>query len=130
MANKPFAFTGFVSRDTLEKGAEVKIKNDAGAESGLVIRIAGPDSLRRRQVAERIYDARIESGDIKPMKLSELDKANLEEAVASTISWQYPSGFDGPECTPENIRKLYSDYPTILSQVIAAGKTRSLFMKS
>ncbi|APX70749.1 MULTISPECIES: hypothetical protein [unclassified Brucella] len=127
---KKFEFAGFISRDAAEKGADVRIRNDKGEESGLVIRIAGPDAKKRRKVAERIFDARIEAGTVKPMTLSEIDAANLEEAVAATISWQFPEGFDGPECTAENVRKTYVEYPSILQQVISAGKNKALFTKS
>lgn len=128
--SKSYDFAGFVSREAAENGAEVRIRNDKGEESGLIIRIAGPDAKKRRQVAERIFDARIDAGTVKPMTLSEIDDANMEEAVAATISWQFPEGFEGPECTPANVRKIYVEYPSILHQVIAAGKNKALFTKS
>ncbi|MFE0233459.1 hypothetical protein ACFW0F_05930 [Brucella anthropi] len=127
---KTFDFPGFASREASEKGTEVPIRNDTGDVSGIVIRIAGPDSLRRRQVAERIFDARVDAGTVKAMTLSEIDAANLEEAVAATISWLFPSDFEAPDCTAENVRKVYTEYPSILSQVIAAGKNKALFTKS
>ena len=127
---KTFDFSGFASREASEKGTEVPIRNDAGEDSGIIIRIAGPDSSRRRQIAERIFDSRVEAGTVKPMTLSEIDAANLEEAIAATISWKFPAAFEGPECTAENVRKVYTDYPSILSQVIAAGKNKALFTKS
>lgn len=130
---KQFDFDGnFVSVDRQEEGYEFEVKNDAGKPSGFFITVAGPDSQRRHSTQARIQEAM--QGNIvstiagKPNETSATFRdMELDDLVAATISWRYPEGFDGPPCTPDNARSLYTRHSTIRAQVSKAAGDLSRF---
>ncbi|AVX04351.1 hypothetical protein MXMO3_01826 [Maritalea myrionectae] len=150
---KNFDFnTNFVSVDSQEKGAEFEVYSDAGEPTGMFITLAGPDSTRRKKTHARLKDFYLKFGisaqkdDPKGRKArraaaaqgskytgdtsNELHAMQMEDAVAATISWRYPDGFEGPKCTAENAIVLYSKHPTLLEQVLDAADDLNRFMKS
>lgn len=149
--SKTFDFeAGFVSVDKQEKGAEFEVLNDAGDKTGFFITLAGPDSLRRKETKDRLTEyfvaiqksalieaqtknrkqrrAEAAGASVKPSGPS-LHDLQLEDAVAGTISWRYPEGFAGPECTPENVRSIYAKHPTLFEQVLEAADNLDLFSR-
>lgn len=115
---KNFDFnTNFVSVDSQEKGAEFEVYSDAGEPTGMFITLAGPDSTRRKKTHARLKDFYLKFGisaqkdDPKGRKArraaaaqgskytgdtsNELHAMQMEDAVAATISWRYPDGFEG-----------------------------------
>lgn len=142
----------FVSIDSQENGAEFEVVSDKGAPTGFFIRLAGPDSTRRKKTKAKLNEyfvqrqaAAMTAGLVKNRKQRRAEAAGegrgeatgpaladlqLEDAVAATISWRYPKGHDGPECTPENVRALYTRHPTLLEQVIERADDLDLFSKS
>lgn len=141
MTNKTFDFdTNFVSVESQEKGSEFEVINDAGQKTGMFIRLAGPDSARRKKTQARLKDFYLKSGIGVPKAetvnnrkarralatqgdrysgetADQLYDLRMDDLVAATISWRYPDGFAGPECTPESAEELYHKHPTLLEQV-------------
>ena len=63
MTNKTFDFdTNFVSVESQEKGSEFEVISDAGKKTGMFIRLAGPDSPRRKRTQARLKDFYLKSG--------------------------------------------------------------------
>jgi hypothetical protein len=151
MTNKQFDFeTNFVSVESQEKGSEFEVISDAGKKTGWFICLAGPDSVRRRKTSSRLQDFYLKSGiatsSTTPRNRRErraamsedqysgaladqLRQLRLDDMVAATISWRYPEGFDGPECTPENSRSTYEKHPTLFEQVGEAADDLDRFTK-
>lgn len=112
-----FNFDAFPSIAAEKAGIDIKIKLEDGSESGFVIHAIGPNGDRRRAFREDLFTKRTERG-LKKLTLAEVDQSRLDEAVAATISWTFPEGQTGPECTPENAREIYTNHPSILDQVM------------
>lgn len=127
----------FVSVDSQEQGAEFEVINDAGSKTGFYIKLAGPDSTRRKKTRARVAEHvlkqlnRAEPVGRKARRASDasnngdaatiLRELQLDDLVAATISWRYPEGFNGPECTADNVRKLYTKHTTLFEQVAEAA---------
>lgn len=137
----------FVSVDSQEQGAEFEVVNDAGEKTGFFIRLAGPDSKRRKKTQAKLTDFYMKSGiGVAPANRKErraqaaedryngdaaiaLHDLRMDDLVAATISWRYPKDKTGPDCTPENVRKLYSVHPTLFAQVSEKADDLDLFTK-
>lgn len=126
--------TNFISVESQEEGSEFEVVSDAGRGTGMFIRLAGPDAERRKKAKERLTDAlfsmnrlgaQITDGE-RSRKLAVL---HMDDMVAATISWRYPEGFEGPPCTPENVRKIYGKHSTLLAQVMNAADDLKRFTK-
>lgn len=130
-ARPAFDFNRFTQPELQEAGYDVNINLPNGKPSGMVIRIAGPDSKRRKAVSKAAMNARIQAGKGRGIKLSaeEIEEANINEMVAGTISWRFPDGFDGPKCTPEEVRRIYTTHPEIFQQVWDAGNELANFTR-
>lgn len=140
-----FSFeTNFVSVDSQEKGAEFEVINDQGKKTGFFIKIAGPDSQRRKKTRARIAEHLMKNiGRVQPQgraarraaqestgdSASTLRELQLDDLVAATMEWRYPKDFSGPQCTPENIRKLYEKHPTLFEQVAEAADDLDRFTR-
>lgn len=118
---KAFDFSGFGSVDDQNLGHDVNILRLDGAESGMTIRVAGPDSDRRKQFARQHINARLKAGKPVEMTAESVEEDGIKELVAAVISWSFPKGFDGPKCTHENVRKIFETHPYIRRQVAAAA---------
>ncbi|MAN77778.1 MAG: hypothetical protein CML24_11445 [Rhizobiales bacterium] len=145
MTNKTFDFdTNFVSVESQEKGSEFEVISDAGKKTGMFIRLAGPDSPRRKRTQARLKDFYLKSGIGVPKAdavnnrkarralatqgdrysgetADQFYELRMDDLVAATISWRYPEGFSGPDCTPENAADLYQKHPTLFEQVAGAA---------
>jgi len=153
MTDKVFDLdSAFISVDSQEKGAEFEVISDAGEKTGFFITLAGPDSKRRKTAKSRLMDYFIQkqasaalAGQPKNRKQRRaeaaglaqdvstgpaFDELQLDDAVAATISWRFPEGKTGPECTPENVREIYARHPTLLEQVLEKAEDLDLFSKS
>lgn len=153
MTTKSFDFdTNFVSVDSQEKGAEFEIISDAGKKTGMFICLAGPNSMRRKKTQARLQDFYMKSGIAIPKAevnnrkarraaaslgeeqysgalADQVRELRMADLVVATISWRYPEGFAGPECTPENAETLYTKHPTLFEQVGEAADDLDRFTK-
>lgn len=150
--SKTFDFdTNFVSVESQEKGSEFEVINDAGNPTGMFICLAGPDSTRRKKTQARLKDFYLKSGIGAPKAEATNRKARralaaqgdrysgetadqlydlrMDDLVAATLSWRFPDGFSGPECTEENARNLYHKHPTLFEQVGEAADDLDRFTK-
>lgn len=129
----------FLSVDSQEEGTEVDLKNDSGVKTGFKVRLAGPDSARRKRTKDKMGDYLISIGAIsskgKPGEVVDgssatLAELQLDDMVAATISWTFPEGTDAIPCTPSEVRKLYSRFPTLYARVREAAEDIARFTKS
>lgn len=145
--------TAFISVQSQENGSEFEVLNDNDEPTGFFIRLAGPDSTRRKRVKARLTDFFMKSGIGTPKAEPknrrqrralavtgpedryagdtslELQALQMDDMVAATISWRYPEGFVGPECNEDNVRHLYSIHPTLYEQVQIAAEDLDRFTK-
>jgi|TARA_A100001391_G_scaffold205427_1_gene206151 hypothetical protein len=149
---KTFDFdTNFVSIESQEKGSEFEVINDAGQKTGMFICLAGPDSTKRKKTQARLKDFYLKSGigQAKPEATNRkarralatqgdrytgetadlLYELRMDDLVAATISWRFPEGMSGPDCTPENAAALYHKHPTLFEQVGEAADDLDRFTK-
>lgn len=142
MSEATFSFdANFISVDSQERGSEFELTNDAGQPSGFFIRLAGPDSERRKRTKERISDFFLANGVLSDGRQAvnagglqmlegasaKLHALHMDDMVAATISWRFPKSFDGPACTPDEVRALYTKHPTIFKKVREAAESLSRF---
>jgi hypothetical protein len=125
-----FDFGSFSSREVHDEGFDVQILKPDGEPSGFVVRVAGPESERRKKVERAKIRERLSSGKRVAVTAEQIENFPIDEAVAATISWQYPDGFNGPSCTPENARKIYKDHADIREQVLSAANNLANFTKA
>lgn len=116
-----FDFSGFGSVADQNLGHDVKIMRLDGTDSGMVIKVAGPDSDRRKRFARSTVNARLKAGRPLAITAESAEEDAMAELVAATISWSFPEGFDGPECTPANVRNVYETHGYIRRQVMSAA---------
>lgn len=148
--SKTFDFdTHFLSVDSQEKGSEFEVVNDAGDKTGMFICLAGPDSKRRKATKAKLQDFFFKHGmsSAAPKNRKErraaksggdsytgdtakaFNELQMDDMVAATISWRYPDGFAGPECTPDNVQAMYEKHPTLFEQVVEAADELDRFTK-
>lgn len=109
---------------------QVNITLPNGEVTDIIIEVAGQDSekFRKAEVAKR--NRRLKAA-MKNKKVSaeQLDEEGLNLLVSCTVSWQNVMwGKEELECTPDNVRKLYTKHPFIREQVDEAIADRTLFM--
>lgn len=114
-----------------EDGIDVEIKGpDGKTPLGFSIKIAGPDSERRKKAVQAIMDERIEDEDLDAPTAADNAENVKRVTAAATISW---TSFilDGSEypCTEDNALALYSRFAWMYEQVLAKGARRSAFTK-
>lgn len=117
---------------TQEDGVEVHIVHPAtGDDTGIVIRVAGPDSQRRRVVQKRVTDQRLKRRRNKPLTSDELEDEALRVAAGATISWAgvRDNGVD-LEFSNDAAIALYRKHRWIYEQVEADGNDRAAFLKN
>lgn len=100
-----------------DEGAVIDLRHPAtGEKLDMWIKVAGPDSklAKRRQAEIRRKMRGQKAGKID---LDMWEAEALETRVAVTLDWGGIE-FDKPlECTPENVRMVYSDFPWVADQV-------------
>lgn len=114
--------------------AAVEITNPAtGEPTGIKITLAGPDSDAYRKIAMKVQNEQLQYAMKNRGKTTaERLAANaLETLIGATVSWEGLAE-DGKEleCTPENVRRVYTEFPFIKEQVDEFLGDRRNFFKS
>lgn len=122
----------FVTPEAQSEGYDLEVLKPDGTKSGMVITLVGPDDPRRKVISQASLDRKLKSGRGRQMlrtTAAEIEQNNFDEAVAATIRWRYPKGFNGPECTPDNVMRTYKRYSDIYGQVLEAMNDLANFTK-
>lgn len=96
------------------------------------ITLHGPDSTAQKEVTRKFQNKALKDG-VKRKKLNisaeQMDAQALALTVAATADWENIE-LEGEtlECTPENAKKLYKDYPWIREQVEEFMADRANFL--
>ncbi len=117
---KSFDFGAFSDIEVQEDGYDMPVLKPDKTPSGMIIRVAGPNSERRRKARNARLNRRIAKMGKIAVTAEQADDQVIEDAVIATIGWSFPEGFNGPECTPDNARNIYTKHNDILLQVIEA----------
>lgn len=117
---------------------EIEIKRAvSGAGTGLFISVVGRDGDAYRSRVRAMADENLRrAGGRSDVSLDKLEAKNIDALVAATVSWR-SDGDDGHitlrgerlECTPPNVRRLYTEILPIREQVSEAISDLSLFIK-
>lgn len=115
-----------------EEGTDVHIMHPiSGEDTGMVIRVAGPDSERARKARNDSTTKKIKARRLAKLDGEELDDDNRMNLAKMVISW---SGFvyNGQPipCAPDRVAKVFRDFPFIYEQVNLAAGDRGSFIKS
>lgn len=108
----------------------------SGAPVGITVTVASMDSERARAVEKTQRNARIQKltrGGRRNAALTadELEKDGLDLLVHCTVSWDgVTENGQALECTPENVRRVYTSYPWLREQVDQAVADRANFFKA
>jgi len=115
-------------QEAQEAGVDVDIRDPNGKKLGIIIKVAGPDSLRQRKAIEKMAADRLASDDPSPLSPAELFDRQTRGLAVATISWN-EFKLDGGiyELNEENAYKLYQRFPFIRDQVAERAGRRSAF---
>jgi len=101
-----------------------------GEELDIQIKLAGTDSDIYRETIRKQINRRLKKG-IKRLSLEETENENLELLVACTLDWKNVVYEGEPlECTPENVKFIYSQFPWIKEQVDDFIGDRANYLKN
>ena len=113
-----------------EEGAEIAILSmDGKTLTGLVIRVAGPDSERARRAREALHQELVDAQRTTPLTPAEVSSRGARFLAKLTVGWSPNVKVDGDElsASEENAFKVYERYRFIRVQV-DNGADRSAFM--
>lgn len=104
-----------------------------GDGRSVTLTLAGMDSSRAKRTERAALDRRLKqsAGRRSAVTATDIDSDSLEVLASVTLSW---SGFvvDGQEieCTPENAKRLYKQWPWLREQAQAFVEDRANFLKA
>ena len=104
-----------------------------GLPTNIKITLASVDSDRYRQASLRIQNEQLKALEKGRNKASaeRLAAGSLDLLVSVTVSWEGIAENGVPlDCTPENVRRVYSELPFIREQVDDFFADRRNFFKS
>lgn len=117
-------------KKTQEDGIDVHIKDPAGHDLGMVIRVAGPDSERQKKAVQKLQDERLQSEDVMPMTAEEIARRQVRGLAMSVIGWSKTIvGGRELKYSEENAVELFNRFPWIREQVEAKAGKRAAFLK-
>lgn len=127
-------FAELDTSDLAEAGVSVVLNHPATGEPlDATITVAGVDSKRFRKAKHEVDNRRlgtmVRRGKAN-LTAEQLDEESLAILVLCTLGWKNVSWDDKPlECTPENVRMLYTKLPWVREQVDRAMGDRERFLK-
>lgn len=141
MADLKFDLGEVDTKTRSEEGVAMTIRKLDGTEltrdgKPVQIFLRGPDSEaylagQQAQVRKRLSRA-ADRGSLKAadIDLDEADRDALELMVSCTVKWDGVKTPDGKpiDCTPDNVRALYQNYPLIREQVDVFITNRAHFI--
>lgn len=115
--------------ESQETGVPVAlIHPGTGADLGVTIVVAGPDSKLAKGAERLMIDGRIRGRKVKQLTAEELQVEGLKKLAACVISW------DGMldqgkalECNTENVLRVFGMCPWIAEQVAETAGDRAAF---
>lgn len=116
-----------------EDGIPVEIlKPDFVTPMGVTIRVAGPDSKRRRKAVAEIVGSASKSQDLTAVNPEWDDQFWVSLISKTTVSWEpnFSLGGEQLECNEANAKKIYDRYRFIFDQVKARANNRAAFFSS
>lgn len=105
----------------------------SGEKAGITITVTGRDGDAFKKARNKQYRERLAKA--QKSKKPSIDPETIEDQsialmVAATVSWKgMELNGEALECTPENVTKVYKNYPWICEQIDTAVNDRALFMK-
>lgn len=99
--------------------------------SHVTITLYGPDSTAVKAAEVKARRELLQQGVSIKLTPEVLDTNEMTKLVAATSSWdgvQFPDD-PAPDCTPANVRKLYTMFPDIMDQAKAHLGDRANFLK-
>lgn len=118
-----------------DKGAKMQVLHPATGEvlDGVTITLLGDDcTLQKQRYAELRRNAFKNKNQIDKA-LDRAEETALDLRISKTIAWEGIDWNGGPfECTPENVRKIYSDpgFSWLVEQVDRFTAERSNFLSN
>jgi len=115
-----------------DTGAKLELRHPATGEKleGSWIKLAGPDSKIAKQRRAEIRRKMRRTGR-QGLDFDALEAEAAETRVAVTLSWGGIELENGAvKCTPDNVRKVYEDFPWIAEQVDEFQGDRANFIGS
>lgn len=112
-----FDFSAFSQLDVQEAGYDMPVLKPNGEPSGMVIRLAGPNSQRRVKARHARLDTALQKNGRIIINAEQAETQLVDDAVVATIGWSFPDGFKGPEFNEKNVRDIYERHADILLQV-------------
>ena len=121
-------FEKFDTKKRSEEGAWVQIFAPDESDTGAKIKVLGRDSQEFKKRIQRVAD--LQRQKKKGLAVAELERQSTEVYVACTVDWEGVVDTSGKplECTSDNIRTTYKDYPWVLEQVTEFVEDRANFL--
>lgn len=121
------SFDGF--QKAQEEGYPLRILNPmTGQEFGATIWVAGPDSARARKAANRAINDAMRAQRVKRTTAEESYSRSLTQLADLVCGWEgIVLRGETLAPTPENVMRVFREFPWIANQVDIAAADRSLF---
>lgn len=126
-----------LSKLEMQEGAWLTLLHPTtGVATDIRIQLAGLDSARYREHERKISNRRLKQslrrgGPRQVVTKEELDAEAIDLLATCTLAWENIVENGEPlECTAENARRVYTEYPWIREQVDAFVGDRSNFFSN
>lgn len=129
-----FDLASLPSRSSAEVGFEVRITDPkTGEKTGMRIRVLGADSdayqRKVREIRKRMLE-QLRTQNRTELSAEEERDVDVETLVEVTTSWNAQLNGQPLECTPANVRMVYTEWPCIREEVRLAIHNRANFSPS
>ena len=123
-----------VIQDSMEESAQLTVLHPkTGEETSIVITLASPDSdkYRKLSMAMRNKNLQYATKNRGVASAERLDEDAVNLLVGATLAWAgvVENGI-AVDCTPENVRRLYTTFPWLREQVDTFLGDRKNFFNS
>lgn len=111
-----------------EAGVKIPILTPNGKDTGLWVRVCGKDSIRHRKALRAAMKKRLDRATGEPLSEEEQIAEDCAFLAECTIDWHIV--LDGAElqCSAENARELYAQFPIVREQVDRGIADRGNFL--
>lgn len=131
--DKPILDLGTLKDEFVDSAQLVILHPHTGAETSIVLTLASPDSAKYRKLNMALRNKSLQyATKSRGMASAErMDEDALTLLVGATVSWSgVMENGEMLECTPENVRRLYTDLPFVREQVDMFLGDRKNFFKN
>lgn len=114
-----------------EAGTDLELKHPAtGKPLDIVLRVVSYESERCKRVRRVAMDRALKSQGRRQVTAYEIEESTRDLVASAIVGW---SGMEyqgaALDCTPENVKRILTEFPWIGEQVDAVAQDRAAFFR-